>query len=41
MLPAEFSGRFRLEAGVVEWQTRGTQNALAARLCGFESRSRH
>ena len=28
-------------AGVVEWQTRGTQNALAARLCGFESRSRH
>jgi AmiR/NasT family two-component response regulator len=28
-------------AGVVEWQTRGTQNALPARACGFESRSRH
>ena len=28
-------------AGVVEWQTRSTQNALAARSCGFKSRSRH
>jgi pyruvate kinase len=28
-------------AGVVEWQTRGTQNALIARSCGFKSRSRH
>ncbi len=28
-------------AGVVEWQTRGTQNALPERACGFESRSRH
>ena len=28
-------------AGVVEWQTRGTQNALTERSCGFESRPRH
>ena len=28
-------------AGVVEWQTRGTQNALLERACGFKSRSRH
>lgn len=28
-------------AGVVEWQTRSTQNALLERACGFESRSRH
>lgn len=28
-------------AGVVEWQTRGTQNALLERAWGFESPSRH
>src|SRR5690606_31383958 len=31
----------RSPAGVVEWQTRSTQNALLERACGFESRSRH
>lgn len=28
-------------AGLAEWQTRGTQNALPARACGFESHIRH
>ena len=28
-------------AGVVEWQTRSTQNALPERACGFKSRPRH
>src|SRR4029079_8138381 len=28
-------------AGGVEWQTRGTQNALPSRACGFKSRLRH
>jgi hypothetical protein len=28
-------------AGVVEWQTRRTQNPVGATLCGFKSRLRH
>ena len=28
-------------AGVAEWQTRSTQNALLERACGFESHHRH
>ena len=28
-------------AGVAEWQTRSTQNALSERACGFESHHRH
>ena len=32
---------FAAPAGVVEWQTRGTQNALPERACGFKSRPRH
>ncbi len=28
-------------AGVAEWQTRRTQNPLAARPCGFDSLLRH
>src|SRR5450759_111342 len=38
------SGRYaerRNLAGVVEWQTRSTQNALLERACGFKSRPRH
>ena len=30
-----------LRAGVVEWQTRRTQNPVGATLCGFKSRLRH
>jgi hypothetical protein len=28
-------------AGVAEWQTRSTQNALLERACGFKSHHRH
>jgi hypothetical protein len=28
-------------AGLAEWQTRSTQNALLERACGFESHIRH
>lgn len=28
-------------AGLAEWQTRGTQNALSERACGFKSHIRH
>ena len=28
-------------AGVAEWQTRGTQNPVSARVCGFDSHLRH
>jgi hypothetical protein len=33
--------RFSDRAGVVEWQTRRTQNPVGATLCGFKSRLRH
>lgn len=37
-----FESRFPLQyAGVVEWQTRGTQNPLVAIPCGFKSHHRH
>jgi large subunit ribosomal protein L36 len=33
--------RARERAGVAEWQTRRTQNALSVRACGFESHHRY
>jgi hypothetical protein len=32
---------FTRGAGVAEWQTRGTQNPVSARVCGFDSHLRH
>ncbi len=29
------------QAGLAEWQTRSTQNALSERACGFKSHIRH